>query len=155
MSETPDSVSFESLRSIYKEKKNKYDFSAPSVSEGSMGDLSFLVNLFLDDKFETTTIHQQVFLADMLITRLRMYYSNKLSEVSKQPSPNIKQVQELTKCLTFIQMSERMLDSMVSLYMEKLSIKDTMPSYSLVRSLGVDIRPHELADWVKSVQGGS
>lgn len=152
MSETPDSISLENLKRFYTEKKNKYDFTNPKVSQSSISDLSFLLTLFLDDRFETTSIHQQVFLADILVTRLRHFYQAKLQELSREKSPNIKLIQEFTKCLTFMQITERMLDSMVSLQMEKLSIKDTLPSYSLVRSLGVDIRPHELTDWVKSVQ---
>lgn len=151
MSDTPDSISLENLKRFYSEKKNKYDFTDPKVSQSSIADLSFLLTLFIDDKFETTSVHQQIFMADIFVTRLRTFYAAKLEGLSREASPNIKLIKEFTKCLTLLQMAEKQLDSMVNLQMEKLSIKDTLPSYSLVRSLGVDIRPHELADWVKSV----
>jgi hypothetical protein len=146
--EIPDSISFSLLRQLHTEKADRFDFSSPSVSP-AMGDLSFLISMFLKTKVNQSYSHQVVFLLDVLVTELRVECDKMVTEMIDKQAP-AEDIKLQGKILGSLSIMESMLDGMVSLYGRKLGQTSGKPSYQLIKSLDPSVLPHQLDDWLKT-----
>jgi hypothetical protein len=149
--QVPDAVPFEFLQALSREKSNKLDFSAPTLRSRAIGDLAFLVNAFIEQVSQDNEVmsSQYIFLVDVLVTSLRRSLSRHMAQLKENGAPT----EELMTCARFYtmaDMTEDVFDQMVRECMKKAGgDNDTKPSYQLIRSLGVDIKPHEVEEWMK------
>jgi hypothetical protein len=152
MSEIPDSISFSMLRELSKqaESQGKLDFSSPSISP-DIGDLAFLVKMFVREKVNQVTSYQQVFLADVVVTDLRAGYEEQLKQRCAQ-SPSPREIEMLAKIVSHLRICEGILDGLVSVCVKNLSSNGTLPSYRLVKSLDPTVRPHEIEEWIRGME---
>lgn len=149
MTDIPDSISFSTLRDLHSDKSKGLDFSEPRLSE-DIGDLAFLIMRFIGAKVDGVFTHQQIFLADILVTSLRNSYSEKLGKaVTARTDP--KEIASLMKVRTMLSIVEDILDELVRDCMKSIGSDSTMPSYRLVKSLDPSVRPHEIEDWLKGL----
>lgn len=145
----PDAISFASLRKIHQEKADRIDFSAPMLSR-EIGDLSFLFDVFIGEKLDGQVMsHQQIFLADMLVTGLRRGYVESAKQAASDK--NFALMEKLTKMTAFLSIAEGILDSLVRICMEQIGSSDTKPSYRLIKSLDPTVKPHEVDEWLASI----
>lgn len=146
----PDSIDLAQLQKLHAEKAQGFNFEKPQISDKNIGDLCFLIQAFISEAVGATCVHHQVFLCDILVTRLRESVEAELERLSRDPAPNVKTIRQFEAMRGRLKISEEMLDCLVELVMRKGGMRDTRPSYQLLRSVGVDIQPHEVDDWLRN-----
>lgn len=151
MSDIPDSISFSTLRELRGEKINTLDFSEPVLSD-NISDLAFLVTQFITAKTDGVFSHQQVFLADVVVTNLARLYKGKLDKACESGA-DPKQIAALAEFAATLQLVETALDDLVSICMKSIGNSSTLPSYRLVKCLDPSVRPHEIEEWIKGLSG--
>lgn len=149
--QVPDSISFSNLSKLKSEKSGKIDFSNPRPSD-SLGDLAFLVDLYLAKHVDQAQSHQRVFLVDLLITRLRVDYEKYVDYLTEQGA-----AQDVIKfhhsILATLGIGEILLDGLVAKLVKKLpsTMVAPKPSTQLIRSLDPSVRPHEVDEWLSNL----
>jgi hypothetical protein len=147
--QVPDSISFSMLRKLHTEKSDKIDFSNPQLSH-DIGDLAFLIGLFVREKASPVEAHQLVFLADTIVTALRQGFQERAEKAVKEEGP-VEAVALYSKFAANFSIAEAILDAAMARLMKDGGFKNTLPSYKLVKSLAPEIRPHEVEDWIKGL----
>lgn len=129
------------------EKTSQIDFSDPSISS-NIGDLAFLIRLFISHKASAVNTQQIIFLADVLVTSLREAFSDVFNEAIQQ---NIEEKIKISSYFFYnARLMEGILDSMVEKCLENEGTRSTLPSYRLIKSLDPTVKPHEIKDWVRN-----
>lgn len=151
-SEIPDEISFAMLRKLHADKSKSLDFSNPQLSP-EIGDLSFLIGLFLTQKASGAYAHQYIFLIDTLITMLRREAERNLEELLKREDSDEKTstIVENTTILSTLRATEIIYDNLVKSAIDKMGAKNSAPSYKLVKSLDPSVKPHQINEWIESL----
>jgi len=149
----PDSISFTELKKLHADKSTEIDFSSPKLSS-DIGDLAFLFTIFTEEKLSGTYTHQQAFLADIVVTRLREVHEKKLSELIDADAPK-DEIRFAARMASSLSIVEGVLDSILHAYFKQLGSTSTLPSYKLINSLDPSVRPHEIEQWIRDRNGPS
>jgi hypothetical protein len=142
----PESISFSVLRQLHTEKATRFDFSQPSLGP-AMGDLAFLISLYMKQKLTHTQSHQHIFLLDILATELRVHCDKMLTEMIEKGAP-AQEIKTQAKVQANLSLIEAMLDGMVALFARKTG-QGTKPSHQLIKSIDPSVLPHQVDDWLR------
>ena len=151
-----DSISFDDLNKLHKEKtKSKYDLSNPLVSD-SIGDLTFLFQALVcnitDKGQQRLDPVQFLHLLSQVSAVIRRTFDKMLKEtVTSKDNDDMKamKVSLLSTNLSHIRIAENIIDDMLEFHTKSLGGgSDTYPNYRTVQSVGVNVAPHEYKDWL-------
>ena len=150
-------ISPEKLQKLYKEKisESSYDLSNPLITQ-SAGDITFLFYALLHnlkkERENLTNIHIL-----HLLSQLSGFFRDNMEEAVKrqitqyenQKQVNPRVLATLSMNCAFAKTAEKIIDDLLELFLRMEAVNSTTPSYRVIKSVGINIKPHEVNDWLK------